>query len=131
MFTWKRTITIIVSVILIGLVGWMISNRSKDSLAGLVPEHASWYIEIDKPIDVLKGIQKGVRLFSDPNLTIFTEWQEELSLADQLFKREPLVYKYIKSTTLGISAHAITGKEAGYLFYIHYPKSEQPAVLLF
>jgi len=128
MFTWKRTITIIVSVVLIGLVGWMISIRTKDSLAGLVPEHASWYIEIDKPIDVLKGIHKGVRLFADPNLTLFAEWQEELSLADQLFKREPLVYKYIKNTTLGISAHAITGKEAGYLFYINYPASEQSGV---
>jgi hypothetical protein len=128
MFTWKRTITIIVSVILIGLVGWMISIRPKDSLAGLVPEHASWYIEIDKPIDILKGVQKGVRLFADPSLTIFAEWQEELLIADQLFKREPLVYKYIKSTTLGISAHAITGKEAGYLFYLNYPKSEQSGV---
>jgi len=126
--TRKRIISLVISVSMIGLVVWMISLRPKDSIAGLVPDHASWYVEVDKPIDILKDIQKGIQLFSNPDLTLFAEWQEELAMADHLFKNEPIVYRFIRNSTIGISAHAITGKEAGYLFYLPMPKAEHGSV---
>ena len=113
-----------VFLVIISVVLYII-NSPKDTLAGLVPEHASWFIEVDKPMDVLKGVQRGLRLFSDPNLTVFAEWQSELEFTQRLLAKEPKINQYLKSSCLGISAHVITGKEPGYIFYMPVPNSEQ------
>lgn len=126
--TRKRLIALLATLVFVGLVVWMVSLRPRESLAGLVPEHASWYLEVEKPLEVLKGVQKGVRLFSDPGLTVFAEWQEELEMAGNLFRQDEAVFHFIQQASIGISAHAIEGKEAGYLFYLALPKAEHHLV---
>jgi hypothetical protein len=126
--TRKRLIALLATLLFVGLVVWMVSLRPRDSLAGLVPEHASWYLEVEKPLEVLKGVQKGVRLFSDPGLTVFMEWQEELEMATNLFRQDDAVFRFIQQASIGISAHAIEGKEAGYLFYLALPQAEHRLV---
>jgi hypothetical protein len=112
----------ITSILVIGIL-WII-YQPKDPIESLVPEHASWYIEIEKPLDVLKGTQKGLRFFSDPNLTVFAEWQKQLEFVRQLLGKEPQINQFIQKSTLGISSHILSGKESGYIFYIALPSSK-------
>ena len=95
----------------------MLVLKPKQTIATLVPDHASWFLEVDHPLEVLKNVQKGIRLYSDPGLTVFAEWQEELKKVQELLNHEPTIMDFLQKSTLGISAHVLTGKEAGYLFY--------------
>ena len=123
--TRKTLIAQIVVLFVVVILIWFFINRPKDPIAGLVPEHASWYMEVDKPLEVLKGTQKGLRLFSDPNLTLFAEWQEELEFVNELLKSNSKISQFFKTATIGISAHIITGKDAGFVFYVPIPATEQ------
>ena len=114
-----------VTAVLLGMVVWMLILRPKQTLASFVPDHASWYLEVEQPLDVLKNVQKGIRLYSDPGLTFFAEWQEGLGYVQQLLKSENLVSQYLQKTTIGISAHVLTGKEAGYVFYVPMNGAQQ------
>ena len=121
----KKVIAQAAVLILVIVIIWIIIRQPKDPLAGLVPDHASWYMEVDKPIEVLKGVQKGLRLFSDPKLTIFTDWLEELKFVQDLLSKDQKINQYIQKTSLGLSAHVITGKDAGYVFYIPVEGKDQ------
>lgn len=116
------------AILILGLLVWMLVLRPKNTIASLVPEHASWYIEVDRPMDILKGVTRGIRLFADPSLTLFAEWQNELGYIKNLFQAEPSVASYIQANTLGISAHVLQGKEAGYLFYLPVPRADHDRV---
>lgn len=106
----------------------MVSIRPRQSMSGLVPEHASFYLEVDHPLEILKNMNKGLRFYANPSLTFFAEWQDELSYTQQLLEDEPSISRYFKNATIGISAHVLTGKEAGYLFYFPVNKAEQESV---
>lgn len=127
-FTRRRIIVLAISVFLIGLVTWMLVIRPRQTISALVPEHASYYVEIDKPLEMLKNVQKGIRLYSDPGLTFFAEWQDELVYIQDLLKGSQPIKNYLHKSTIGISAHVLTGKEAGYLFYFPVNAAEQEGV---
>lgn len=127
-FTRRRIIVLSISIFLIGLVVWMLVIRPQQTISALVPEHASFYVEIDKPLEMLKNVQKGIRLYSDPGLTFFAEWQDELVYIQELLKGNPAIKNYLHKSTIGISAHVLTGKEAGYLFYFPVNAAEQEGV---
>lgn len=125
LFTKRRLIVLSISVLLIGLIWWIYTLRPKQTMSSMVPDHASFYLEVDKPLDVLKNVQKGIRLFSNPNLTFFAEWQNELVYVQNLLKNEASISQYLKKATIGISAHVLTGKETNYLFYFPLNTPEQ------
>lgn len=127
-FTRGRIIVISISALMIGLVVWMLALRPKQTMSALAPEHGSFYAEIDRPLDMLKNVQKGIRLYSNPGLTVFAEWQEELVYIQDLLQNEPSIRNYLQSATIGISGHVLTGKEAGYIFYFPLNAAEQEKV---
>ncbi len=118
---------VVITLILVSGILWIV-YQPKDAIESLVPEHASWFIEIERPIEVLKGSQKGLRFFSDPNLTVFAEWQQQLEFVRQLLGKEAEINKFISNSTLGISSHILSGKESGYIFYIALPSSKHESL---
>lgn len=128
-FTRRRIIVLSISLMMIGLVVWMILLRPRQSMSGLVPEHASFYLEVDHPLEILKSMNKGIRYYTNPGLTFFAEWQNELTYTQQLLENEASISKYFKNATIGISAHVLTSKEAGYLFYFPVNKAEEENVI--
>lgn len=124
----RKTVGIASTLIVLSLLVWMLVLRPKNTIASLVPDHASWYLEVDRPMEVLKGVTRGVRLFADPSLTLFAEWQKELGYVKELFKAEPKISDYFQTNTIGISAHVLAGKEAGYLFYMPLPHAEHDPI---
>lgn len=79
-------------------------------------------------MDILKGVTRGVRLFADPGMTVFAEWQKELGYVKELFRAEPKILEYFQTNAIGISAHVLSGKEAGYLFYMPLPHEDHDRI---
>lgn len=129
---YKKLVWQLLVVLGLGAIIWYALSRNEDSMAQFVPDHAAWFAEIDHPLDVLKGSQKGIRIFANPNLTLFAEWQKELAIVQNLLSKEAEIKNFLQETTLGISAHMVAGKNAGYIFYtpLNAKKQESLNVLL-
>lgn len=126
--THKKIIArIAITLILAASIVWIV-YKPQDPIENLVPAHASWYIEVDRPLEVLKSAQKGIRFFSDPTHTVFAEWQMHMEFVRQLLEKEPSLKKFVLNTTLGISSHNLPGKESGYIFYMALPSSHHESL---
>lgn len=121
----KKWIGIAVILVMAGLVFWMISLRSGDTLAELVPGDASWYVEIDQPAGALKQLREGLDSIEAGKGAASGLLAGETTILEDMLLRDKELGNLLSGVSLGISAHTLAGRETSYLFYTEMKDKER------
>jgi hypothetical protein len=124
----KKWIGIGVILVMAGLIFWMFSLRSGDTLAELVPEDAAWFVEIERPSDALKALRTGLDSLAAGRTVADAMLAGETAGLEELLKRDKELNGLFSGITLGISAHTPAGRETGYLFYTTLSEEERESM---
>ena len=127
--TKKRWGPVVISVCLAALIGWMLFLKPSGQLSSLVPEHAAWYAEMENPEQILQDVQKGIFPYADSSLRILQSLREDLRFARSVFTRHEDLLATLRKQPFGVSAHALSEKETGYVFYLSCPEEQNEGLL--
>ncbi len=125
----KRWISAVISAALLLVAGWMIFLKPSSKLCSYVPDHAAWYVETSQPGKVLKELELASRPLSDSGLSLVAELHSGLAELSLVFSGRKDIFTSLNSRPFGISAHALAGSEAGYVFYVSSESGEQSEIL--
>lgn len=103
--------------LLVLLTVWKLFFKPGQQLCSFVPEHAAWYVETDHPGTILQEIEKSILPFSDSGITLLEDLKAGTEVFRKVFSPRSDLLNSISESTFGVSAHAISGNEAGYVFY--------------
>ena len=127
----KRWITFLISSGLILSVLWMLFLRPAGRLSSYVPEHAAWYLETQNPLQLLQDAERAILPFSDSGLSLVKQLQDGAGTFTKVLESRKDIMSGLQEGPFGISAHAISGNEAGYVFYLSARKEIQEALMDF
>ena len=126
----KRWIAAGISLALLGSVVWMFLLRTPSSLSTYVPDHAAWYAETRSPEKILRSLENEIRPYSDSGLGLLQNLRSDLAFVRRVFAGQDEFYASLSEKPFGISAHAVSGTETGYVFYLAATGEEQKKIMI-
>lgn len=114
----KRVVSALISAGLLLAVVWMLFLKPPGQLSSYVPEHAAWYAEMNNPRQLLQEIENGILPYSDSGVSLVRVLKGNVEAAYQHFRAHRQLLEKFENQSFGISAHTLSEKESGYVFYL-------------